>query len=91
MEALKYNDLTFLPLTLVSGLSGPLPETQPGTSFQTTTPPDFIFIVSAHETADNFPTSFYGIAFHGQSWEMETPLNRVGGDKKSVWIATQVM
>ena len=47
------------------------------------------YIVSAHETADNFPTSFYGNAFYGKSWKMLTPLNRVGGNQG--WIATQVM
>ena len=47
------------------------------------------FIDSAHQTANEFPTSFYGVAFYGQSWEMETDLNRVGGD--AGWIATQVM
>jgi len=47
------------------------------------------FIESAHETADRFPTSFYGAAMHGKSWDMETSLNRVGGDDG--WIATQVM
>ena len=47
------------------------------------------FIESAHETADRFPTSFYGAAMHGKSWSMETSLNRVGGEDG--WIATQVM
>lgn len=47
------------------------------------------FIESAHETADRFPTSFYGAAMNGKSWSMETSLNRVGGEDG--WIATQVM
>ena len=47
------------------------------------------FIESAHETANEFPTSFYGAAMYGRSWEMETPVNRVGGPDG--WIATQVM
>jgi len=47
------------------------------------------FIVSAHETADKFPTSFYGAAMRGKSWKLESPLNRVGGEDG--WIATQVM
>ena len=47
------------------------------------------YIESAHETANQFPTSFYGNAFYGRSWKMITPLNRVGGE--SGWIATQVM
>jgi hypothetical protein len=47
------------------------------------------FIESAHETADQWPTSFYGCAFYGKQWSMETPLNRVGG--QDGWIATQVM
>lgn len=47
------------------------------------------FIESAHETAHEFPTSFYGAAMYGQSWNIETELNRVGGPDG--WIATQVM
>lgn len=47
------------------------------------------FIESAHETADRFPTSFYGCAMYSKSWSMETELNRVGGENG--WIATQVM
>lgn len=47
------------------------------------------FIESAHETADGYATSFYGVAMNGKEWNMETPLNRVGG--KDGWIATQVM
>ena len=47
------------------------------------------FIESCHETADHFPTSFYGVAMYGKSWELETELNRVGGEDG--WIATQVM
>lgn len=47
------------------------------------------FIESAHETAREFNTSFYGNAFRGQQWSMETELNRVGGEDG--WIATQVM
>lgn len=46
------------------------------------------FIESAHETADQFPTSFYGCAMYGK-WSMETEMNRVGGEHG--WIATQVM
>jgi len=47
------------------------------------------FIVEAHKTADEFPTSFYGAALNGKSWTIERPMNRVGGDHG--WIATQVM
>jgi hypothetical protein len=47
------------------------------------------FIESAHETANQWQTSFYGAAFFGKSWTMESPMNRVGG--KDGWIATQVM
>ena len=47
------------------------------------------FIESCHETANEFPTSFYGVAIYGQSWELETEINRVGGEDG--WIATQVM
>jgi hypothetical protein len=47
------------------------------------------FVDSAHETAREFATSFYGNAMNGQSWKMLTDLTRVGGDEG--WIATQVM
>eukprot|EP00580_Thalassiosira_gravida_P001125 CAMPEP_0201609982 /NCGR_PEP_ID=MMETSP0492-20130828/15408_1 /ASSEMBLY_ACC=CAM_ASM_000837 /TAXON_ID=420259 /ORGANISM="Thalassiosira gravida, Strain GMp14c1" /LENGTH=238 /DNA_ID=CAMNT_0048075635 /DNA_START=228 /DNA_END=944 /DNA_ORIENTATION=- len=47
------------------------------------------FIESCHETAELFPTSFYGVSMNGRSWKLETELNRVGGDDG--WIATQVM
>ena len=47
------------------------------------------FIESCHQTADEFPTSFYGVAMNGISWEIETGINRVGGEDG--WIATQVM
>jgi len=47
------------------------------------------FIESCHETADEFPTSFYGVAMYGQSWDVESGINRVGGEDG--WIATQVM
>jgi hypothetical protein len=36
-----------------------------------------------------FPTSFYGAAMNSQSWDLETEINRVGGEDG--WIATQVM
>jgi len=51
--------------------------------------PSLEFIESCHETANEFPTSFYGVAIYGQSWELETEINRVGGEDG--WIATQVM
>lgn len=47
------------------------------------------FIESCHETAAEFPTSFYGAAMKGQSWNLETEITRVGGEEG--WIATQVM
>jgi len=47
------------------------------------------FIESCHETAEEFPTSFYGVAMNGLSWNIETEINRVGGDEG--WIATHVM
>lgn len=47
------------------------------------------FVESCHETAITFPTSFYGVALYGKSWELETGINRVGGEDG--WIATQVM
>ena len=37
------------------------------------------------------PTSFYGTAMNGQSWEMEGTMNMVGGDPARAWIATQIM
>mmetsp|Transcript_28699 Transcript_28699/g.44087 ORF Transcript_28699/g.44087 Transcript_28699/m.44087 type:complete len:215 (+) Transcript_28699:104-748(+) len=51
------------------------------------------FIESAHETADEFPTSFYGSAMHGRSWEVETPIRLVGGNGSTsdAWIATQII
>ena len=36
------------------------------------------------------PTSFYGVALHGQSWELEGEMNMVGGGDEP-WIATQIM
>jgi hypothetical protein len=48
------------------------------------------FVEDAHATADSLPTSFYGMAMHGQSFELEGELNMVGGSE-SAWIATQVM
>jgi hypothetical protein len=47
------------------------------------------FIESVHETANTFPTSFYGAAMYGKNWTMEAPINLVGGEDG--WIATQVM
>lgn len=47
------------------------------------------FVESAHDTANTWPTSFYGAAMYGNNWAMESPLNRVGGENG--WIATQVM
>lgn len=47
------------------------------------------FIISAHETAQEFPTSFYGAAMNGISFQMEGGINRVGGENG--WIVTQVM
>mmetsp|Transcript_275 Transcript_275/g.371 ORF Transcript_275/g.371 Transcript_275/m.371 type:complete len:247 (+) Transcript_275:143-883(+) len=47
------------------------------------------FIESCHETANEFATSFYGVAMKGISWEMESDINMVGGENG--WIATQVM
>ena len=48
------------------------------------------FSESAHETADQFSTSFTAPCSGG--YEMEGPVHRVGGgDSESSWIATQVM
>ena len=49
------------------------------------------FIEDAHETADSMPTSFYGMAMNGQSWELEGDMNYVGGLSDDCWIATQLM
>jgi hypothetical protein len=65
------------------------------------------FIISAHDTANEFPTSFYGNALYGQHWEVESELNRIMGATSttsstftsingsnrdsSCWIATQVI
>ena len=49
------------------------------------------FIEDAHTTANTLPTSFYGMAMRGQSWEMEGEMNLVGNDPDSCWIATQIM
>ena len=50
------------------------------------------FIESCYETSHEFPTSFYGVALHGVSWEIETVINYVGGPvTETSWIATQIM
>jgi hypothetical protein len=54
------------------------------------------FIETAHRTAREFPTSLYGAAMYGRGWEVETPLNLVGGGDgggggDGCWIATQVI
>ena len=48
---------------------------------------------SCYETSNEFPTSFYGVALNGVSWEMETVINYVGGPvtTETSWIATQIM
>jgi len=38
------------------------------------------FIRRAHQDAMARSASFYGMALEGKSWEIETSLNRVGGD-----------
>ena len=47
------------------------------------------YIESCHETADCFPTSFFGMALNGLSWEIVSPINRVGSEDG--WIATQIL
>jgi hypothetical protein len=47
------------------------------------------FIEAAHQDADYIPTSFYGMALNGKSWEVETTLNRVGGENG--YLATQIV
>jgi len=47
------------------------------------------FIQMAHTDAEVRPASFYGMALNGQSWEMQTELNRVGGEKG--YLATQIV
>mmetsp|Transcript_15986 Transcript_15986/g.29080 ORF Transcript_15986/g.29080 Transcript_15986/m.29080 type:complete len:238 (+) Transcript_15986:109-822(+) len=49
------------------------------------------FVESAHETANTLPTSFYGVAMYGKEWSIETPLNYIGGNPETSWIATQVV
>ena len=49
------------------------------------------FVEDAHETARDLPTSFYGMALHGESWELEGNMTLVGNDPESCWIATQIM
>ena len=49
------------------------------------------FVDDAHETASTMPTSFYGSAMNGQSWEMEGEMRMVGGPDPPSWIATQIM
>ena len=49
------------------------------------------FVEDAHETASALPTSFYGTAMRGRSWEMEGSMNMVGNDPELCWIATQIM
>ena len=46
------------------------------------------YIEDAHETADTLPTSFYGVAMHGQGWEFEGDMTLTG---QGGWIGTQVM
>lgn len=84
MEALKCNDIPALDAGLNSMWDFAGGNTQYIFDYNRTS-----FIESAHETASEFPTSFYGVAINGKSWEMESPLNRVGGSNG--WIATQVM
>ena len=54
------------------------------------------FVACAHQTADEFPTSFYGAAMHGASYQMLGAMNFVNARSlepldPSCWIATQVM
>jgi hypothetical protein len=49
------------------------------------------FIESAHKTAADFATSFYGMAMHGREWELEGEMTMVGGDTADCWIAVQIM
>jgi hypothetical protein len=48
-----------------------------------------VFIEAAHQDADHIPTSFYGMALNGNSWKVETALNRVGGENG--YLATQIV
>lgn len=47
------------------------------------------FVDDALKTARSLPTSFYGVALNGRSWELEGEMRLTGGDDP--WIATQVM
>ena len=84
MEALQFNDFPNVDSGLKSVWRFAGPTTRHIFQHNRTE-----FIESAHETANTMPTSFYGAAMYGQSWAMESVLNRVGGE--SGWIATQVM
>lgn len=48
------------------------------------------YLEDAHETARSLPTSFYGMAMFGKSWEMEGDMRMVGGSENP-WIAVQLM
>lgn len=84
MEALRFNDFPDVDagLTSVWAFSGDTTRHIFQNNFTD-------FVISAHDTARDFATSFYGVAMYGNSWEMETPINRVGG--QDGWIATQIM
>ena len=47
------------------------------------------FFRRAHQDAMARPASFYGMALEGKSWEIETSLNRIGGDQG--YLATQIL
>lgn len=49
----------------------------------------FKFIQAAHQDAEQCPASFYGMALNGLSWELETEMNRIGGE--AGYLATQVV
>jgi hypothetical protein len=74
MNALRQNDFPEVDAGLHS-MCGPLAVIQHDTFLETTKQ---TFVSSAHDTADNFSTSFYGAAPYGKSWHMETPFELCG-------------
>jgi hypothetical protein len=47
------------------------------------------FVMQAHRDVASRPASFYGMALEGISWQVETPLTRVGGPEG--YLASQII
>ncbi len=86
MKSLELNDFPEIDsgLTRVWDLSG---DTTKGIFNHNLTE----FIECAHQTAEEFPTSFYGAAMFGKNWTLDRPMVMVGGDTSECWIATQLL